>query len=483
MNDESKKVNFEELALQLEITPKKLSYIIYKIPDNKKYISFEIHKKNGGKRKIFKPVSPLMSIQRKFKEYLLTFYNSKPCSHGFELDRNIKTNAERHQKSKILLNIDIKDFFGSINFGRVYGLLMSRPLNFDKKAAASVAKLVTYDNMLPQGAPTSPILSNMIARRMDSLLMKLAASAKATYTRYVDDITFSTTHYSFDKRIVENGNFDDVVVGNKLSDIIKNEGFEINPKKTRVLNKYVRKEVTGIIINEFPNIKRKYINSIFGMIFSWKRYGYDHALMVYKVKYLRLNPDAEVNYNIYKSVIIGKISYVANIRGWDDVVVSKLCKKYCECDSEPPKRIKAIGEISMKYDVFIGHASEQKDDIAGPLFDELTKLGIKTFIDVVEIKWGDSLTRIINKALAESEYFLAIISANSINKSWPDTEMNAAIARQINGKQKVLPLFVGTVDQIVECKNHYSLISDRLYKEWKGNPEKIALEIRDLITN
>ena len=302
-----------------------------------------------------------------------------------------------------------------------------------------------------------------------------------TYTRYVDDITFSTTHNRFDRSIIESGKFDDVVVSRVLIQIIQGEGFDINNKKTRLLNNYVRKEVTGITINEFLNVRRKYINSIFGMIYSWKKYGYYPSLQAYKTKYLNLPPDLDVNEDLFKSVIAGRISYVAYIRGWDDVVVSKLCRKFCECDSNPPKRIHAIGNLSMKYEIFIGHASEQKDDIATPLFEELTKEGIRTFIDIVEIKWGDSLTKLINKALSEAKYFLAIISIDSINKSWPDTEMNAAIARQIEGKQKVLPLFVGSTEEIEKCKEHYPLISDRLYKEWNSNPEVLAREIKDII--
>jgi len=474
-------ITFENLSHILDIELKKLSYIVYKIPDQKKYISFYIPKKGGGKRHISKPVPKLLMIQRKLKEYLMTFYDRKPCSYGFEINKDIKKNAEQHIKSKIILNIDIKDFFGSINFGRIYGLLLCEPFNFDKKAAAAVAKLVTLDNKLPQGAPTSPILSNMIARRLDSSLMRLASKTRSKYTRYVDDMTFSTTLFSFDKKIVESGKLNEVKLGKEIVKIIDREGFVINENKTRVLNNYVRKEVTGVTINEFPNIKRKYINSVFGMIYSWKKYGYENAQLTYKTKYLGLSVDSKIRSDTFRSVIIGKIGHIAHIRGWDDIIVCKLCRKYCECDTKPPKMIKTIGEMSMKYDVFIGHSSEQKIAIAKPLFESLTKLGIKTFIDVVEIKWGDSLTRIINRALSESEIFLAVISNDSINKSWPDTEMNAAIARQIDGKQKVLPLFTGTQVEINDCKNHYSLLSDRLYKEWTDNPDEIAKEIKALL--
>jgi hypothetical protein len=413
---------------------------------------------------------------------LITFYNPKPCSFGFENKKDIKKNAEEHIKSKLVLNIDLEDFFGSINFGRVYGLLLQDPFNFNKKAAAVIAKLVTYENKLPQGAPTSPILSNMIARRLDSSLMHLASKSRSKYTRYVDDITFSTTLNTFDEKIVQKGKLNDVVLGSEIVKIIENEGFTINHKKSRLLDNNIRKEVTGITINEFPNIKRKYINSVFGMIYSWKKFGYDNALNIYKTKYLNLSEDSKIRKDTFKSMIVGKIGHIAHIRGWDDIIVCKLCRKYCECDiTLPPKRIKAIGEMSMKYDVFIGHASEQKIDIADPLYDSLIKLGVKVFIDTVNIKWGDSLTKLINKALSESEYFLAIISNDSINKTWPDTEMNAAIARQIKGKQKVLPLLVGNKKEIEKCIDHYSLISDRLYKVWNNNPDVLAKEIKDLL--
>ena len=474
-------LTFERLSYELGIELKKLTYIIYKIPDDKKYIKFSIPKKGGGKRQICKPVPKLLSLQRKIKDYLITYYKTKPCSYGFEINKDIKKNASQHIKSNLVLNIDIEDFFGSINFGRIYGLLLHEPFNFDKKTAAAVAKAVTYENKLPQGAPTSPVLSNMIARRLDSKLMHLAYNTRSIYTRYVDDMTFSTTMSSFHKNIIVKGKFNDVELSPQLITIIEREGFSLNTKKTRLLNKHVRKEVTGITINEFPNLRRNYINSVFGMIYSWKKYGYEDAQEKYKTKYLKLNQDHKILQDSYRSTIIGRIGHIAHIRGWSDVVVSKLCRKYCECDTNPPKRLKSIGEMSMKYDVFIGHASEQKNDIVEPLYNSLTSLGVRVFVDMVNIKWGDSLTKLINNALAESEYFLAIISIDSISKSWPDTEMNAAIARQIDGKQKVLPLFLGSKKEIEECKNHYSLLSDKLYKEWSDNPDELAQEIKNLL--
>lgn len=474
-------VTLEQLSTNLDIDLKNLTYIVYKIPDNEKYEIFPIPKKGGGQRQICKPLPRLHNLQRKIKDYLLTFYISKPCSFGFEINRDIKQNALRHVKSRLVLNIDIEDFFGSINFGRIYGLLQSAPFNFDAKAAAAIAKAVTFNNKLPQGAPTSPILSNMIARRLDNKLLSLASTTKSFYTRYVDDITFSTTLPEFDNKIILRDNFPNIELSPHLIDILCREGFRINRHKTRLLNGNMRKEVTGITINEFPNVKRNYINSVFGMIYSWKKFGYENAQAAYCAKYLNMRGGSGIKAKSYRSVIVGRISYIAHIRGWDDVVVYKLCRKYCECDNNPPKKIGEIGDMTKEYDVFIGHASEQTDSVLKPLMTSLQALGVKTIADIVCIKWGDSLTKKINAALSQSKYFVAIISIDSIKKSWPDKEMNAAIAREIEGKQIVLPLFVGSKTEIEKCKNHYSLIADKLYKVWENDPDKLAKEISELL--
>ena len=193
-------------------------------------------------------------------------------------------------------------------------------------------------------------------------------------------------------------------------------------------------------------------------------------------------PSSLSNNDLFTSVVMGRIGYIADIRGWHDPVVIRLCKKYVDCGVKTTNKILETSTMPSKYNVFIGHASEQKNDIAIPIYNELSSIGISSFIDIVEIKWGDSLTKKINRALGESDYFLAIISKDSIKKSWPDKEMNAAIAREISGKQKVLPLFVGSKSEINELLDHYALISDKLYYEWNDNAKDIAIKIKDLLT-
>lgn len=472
------------LASLINTTEQKLTYSLYHIIDDSQYSTFNIPKKAGGFREIDRPCGQIKSLQNNFSKFLTKHYNRKPCSHGFENNYGILTNAESHKNRKIVLNLDIEDFFGSINFGRIYGLFMNKPFFFPKNVAAAAAKLVTYNNRLPQGAPTSPLLANMISLRLDSKLMSLAKKHSCTYTRYVDDITFSSTKRSFNPNIATFHEDNSVILGKPLLQIFEKEGFKIKNSKTRLLSKFVRQDVTGLTVNEFPNVKRSYIKSIFGMIYSWKKHGLENAGITFLEKYATKKYELSKKVTpgvIYRAVIIGRISFIAHIRGWDDIIVRNLCVKYCENDSEPPKKIGEMGSMPLQYDVFIGHAIEQKEDIAKPIHSALKNIGLKSFIDIVEIKWGGSLTKIINKALSTSKYFLAIISSDSINKNWPDKELNAALAREIEGKQKILPLFVGTPSEIDKLKNHYPLIADKLYKVWKGNPEELANEIKMIL--
>ncbi|KTS93178.1 hypothetical protein NS376_22315 [Pseudomonas oryzihabitans] len=131
------------------------------------------------------------------------------------------------------------------------------------------------------------------------------------------------------------------------------------------------------------------------------------------------------------------------------------------------------------YDVFLCHASEDKDAIVKPLYDELKRLGLNVFLDDEEIGWGDSLVDIINKALHRSKYVIAVMTENSVDKKWPQKEINAVLSSEIkHDKSKLLPLIHGDAE-IILGKNF--LMSDKLYKKWEGNPEKIAQDVLALL--
>jgi RNA-directed DNA polymerase len=239
----------------LGIDSDKLRYHLYILPSENRYRIFYIQKKSGGYRKISVPISNLKLIQKKLKEVLSFIYRPNEfVVHGFVPKRNIVTNAKMHcnsdYKAKHLFNIDLVDFFPSINFGRVRGLFMARPYSLSPSVATILAQICCFDNELPQGAPTSPIISNMICRNLDDELNRLAHDFRCVYTRYADDLTFSTDlTRGFPIEIVEYNSLEDIKPGKQLTHIIEENGFNINYKKVRLQNPLCRQEVTGLIIN------------------------------------------------------------------------------------------------------------------------------------------------------------------------------------------------------------------------------------------
>lgn len=131
-----------------------------------KYRTFLIGKRSGGFRNINSPNESLKILQRKLNHILQLVYKPKPSVHGFTLERNIVTNSKPHTKKYFVFNIDLKEFFPTVNFGRVRGMFMAKPYLLPPKASTVLAQICCHDNQLPQGAPTSPIISNMICARL-----------------------------------------------------------------------------------------------------------------------------------------------------------------------------------------------------------------------------------------------------------------------------------------------------------------------------
>ena len=185
----------------------KLIHIAFEINDEEKYRTFSIPKKNGSSRLIISPNGKLKALQKQLNKILHCVYEPPAPARGFVIGRSIVDNAFIHRKKRWVLNLDLQDFFPSIKFYRVRGLFTSKPYLLPKEVAVLLAKICCYKGTLPQGAPTSPTISNMICRRLDSRLRLLAKKSRASYTRYADDITFSTTlrHFPSNIAVVENG--------------------------------------------------------------------------------------------------------------------------------------------------------------------------------------------------------------------------------------------------------------------------------------
>ncbi len=184
--------SFKDVADLLEVSESQLKYYLYVVTPDHNYSVFSIPKKGGGKREITAPSSSIKCIQKKLAQVLDAVYQPKGSAHGFIRGKSIVTNALRHVQQKHVLNIDLKDFFPSIKFMRVRSKLMVFPYELNATVATIISQICCYKGSLPQGAPTSPVVSNFVCAKMDSQLRKFAVEHRCRYTRYADDITIST---------------------------------------------------------------------------------------------------------------------------------------------------------------------------------------------------------------------------------------------------------------------------------------------------
>ncbi len=326
-----------ELASFFELTYPQLAKIIYKLGDEYKYHQFQIPKKNKGYRLISSPSKKLKAIQVKLKDVLYDIYPTRPSAHGFSKGKSIVTNAESHLSKTFIFNIDIADFFGSIHFGRVRNLFKSSPFNFNHSVATILAQICCFKNSLPQGAPTSPIISNMIAWKLDSQLQHLAKITNSTYTRYVDDISFSFTcrKQRLPQEVVTIRD-DEACSGNGLTKIIEDNGFNINYSKVRLCSTLSRMEVTGLTVNEFPNVKRQYVKQISSMLHAWRAYGYEKAEAEFNYKYNR-KYRASDKPKSYLHVIKGKLAFLRSVRTGRNSIFIKLATQFNDLVEEEHK--------------------------------------------------------------------------------------------------------------------------------------------------
>ena len=316
--------NTDDVAHHFGISYKNLAKIIYYTPDQYKYFQFKISKRNGDERVISSPCLKLKEIQKKLNIELQQIYKARNSVTGFVKNRNIITNARKHLNKKIVLNIDLKNFFDQVHFGRVKRLFMSQPFNYSHEVATVIAQICCFDNKLPQGAPTSPVITNMICYKMDKQLQDLASKSKATYSRYCDDITFSFTTKKISKAILAEKN--ELVIGTHLENIITSNGFEINLNKIRVYNHFQRMLVTGIKVNEFPNVNREYITKIRAMLHAWEKYGYDNSRNTFIREYMTPRQKRFSSPPEFRNVLRGKLNYLKMVRGKRDHLYIKYAK-------------------------------------------------------------------------------------------------------------------------------------------------------------
>jgi RNA-directed DNA polymerase len=331
-----------DVALFLDVSLQQLTYHLFKVKDTERYAKFNIAKKSGGLREIRSPATALKLIQKKLNQGLHCVYEPRNAVHGFVLSsslsapRSIVSNARLHVGAKFILNLDLKDFFPSINFGRVRGMFIGKPYGLDPEAATVLAQICCFENGLPQGAPTSPTVSNMICAKLDADLQKLAQRYNCLYSRYADDLTFSTRASSFPKsiaRVVTREAGPETVVGGELEKVVNGNGFQINPLKTRLQTKIRRQEVTGLTVNQFPNVKRRYVNQIRAMLHAWREFGLELAETDFRNRYDRKHRNPKSAPPSFKRVVKGKLDFLTMVRGKEDSVCIRLLRQYAQLET------------------------------------------------------------------------------------------------------------------------------------------------------
>jgi retron-type reverse transcriptase len=278
LNYIEKKTN-PEISNVKKITGRTLTHL--SLTTEIRYKEFKLKKKGGGERLILAPDNHLVRIQGLINILFQILFENRfhYNSNGFILNRNILRNAQPHVNKNYVLNLDLKDFFPSIGFRRIKTVFELEPLNLvsEKESIGFyLANICCYKGILPQGAPTSPIISNMVTQRLDRRISKYCSSKKVKYSRYADDLSFSSNQAIFDKKFIAG-----------ITKIIQSENFNVNKEKTRLRTSMDRQLVTGIVVNEKPNVNREYIKKVRTILKNWEAGGEKYAQKIFILKYDR----------------------------------------------------------------------------------------------------------------------------------------------------------------------------------------------------
>jgi RNA-directed DNA polymerase len=256
----------DDLAAILGYKPSSLAYLLYVLPSASKYTTFSIPKKSGGTRTIQAPEARLKTLQKHLANALYAcvgeIHNTdkRPSlSHGFKKNHSIVTNARSHTARRFVLNFDLADFFPSFNFGRVRGFFIANNnFKLNDKIATLIAQIAIHNNEMPQGSPCSPVIADLITHLLDVRLAQLAKTERCMYSRYADDITFSTNQKNFPLSIATNPLPPVWDLSEQLTKIVTKAGFAINSKKTRMQTSPGRQVVTGLCVNRKVNVQATY---------------------------------------------------------------------------------------------------------------------------------------------------------------------------------------------------------------------------------
>lgn len=253
------------------------------------YHTSRIPKKRGGFRTINAPSLRLKKIQSAINGKILRFVKLHRCATGFREGKSIRDNALRHKNKYAVYSLDLEDFFHSIHQSRVHAAFVN--LGFPQSVARAITAICCFEGRLPMGAPTSPMVSNIVASRLDRRLEGLAKAESVSYSRYADDLTFSFTSNST-MRIIP-----------RIKEIITDEGFAINYLKEEIRYKNQRQMVTGLVVNKTVNVRNDDYKRLRAVLFNSSRYGVNSEMKKWGVD----------NLPQFRAQLLGHIEFIAMI--------------------------------------------------------------------------------------------------------------------------------------------------------------------------
>jgi len=290
-----------------------------------RYHHFKIPKRQGGFRTISAPTTTLKRLLRTINAFLACIYRPTDQAMGFVERRSVIDNAAHHTSKNYIFTTDISNFFPSITRTMVSRRLQQPPYSLSPRLAFLLSDLCcmkTYDDsgaaqyLLPQGAPTSPTITNIVCDRLDTRLASLARAYGMDYTRYADDITFSSNHNLF-------GTGSPVL--RKIEQIIADFGFRQNEGKTRLRRRGERQEVTGLVVSDKVNIERRYLRELRATLHVWLRHGYSVAVRTFVFE---RHGDPR---KMMEQTLAGRLQWVAAVKGADSNQYLRLCEKFDAC--------------------------------------------------------------------------------------------------------------------------------------------------------
>ena len=288
------------LSLQLIDNKKPNEYIkeLYSISNNiiNNYKLFKIKKRSGLYRTLYVPSSTLKHIEKQILNKVLYERKVSKYAKAYIKNINLKENVKEHINQRKILKLDIKNFFESITFEKIYTSCFG--LDFlPKNIGVLLTKLCTYYDYLPTGSPTSGYISNLVMKDFDEKLGTWCTNHKINYSRYSDDMTFS-------------GDFNPREVINEVNILLKEMGLQLNKNKTILITNNKKQKVTGLIVNKKINTDVKYRKKIRQEIYYIKKFGLNHHMN-------RINEHSKKEYlnNLY-----GRIQFIFQINKTEEFI-------------------------------------------------------------------------------------------------------------------------------------------------------------------